>query len=238
MVLDNSGFNVDKMVEELKGLFNKQKSFNNPSSSTINPSPEGASVESSGGFQAPLKGSWKSSGGFDASSLRPNGKRGHMGVDMRAPAGTAIYPLAPGVVTNVGTDPVGGNIINIQHADGVRSYYAHLSAANVHKGDKVDNNTIIGAVGTSGNASKTWPHLHFQVWKDSQIQDPAKYFTVPAYTNLTPQEQKQGPWLSESAKQVAQNFNMKEHVDKRRVAFTKDVDQLVKVAIQFYLLSG
>lgn len=232
MVL-SSEFNVDKLIEEVKGLFSKQKSFNIPSSSPMSFTETSVST----GYQSPLKGSWKSSGGFSLSDPRPNGRKGHLGVDMRAPGGTAIYPLAPGVVTNVGTDPLGGNVVNIQHADGVRSYYAHMATAKVFKGDKVDNNTVIGTVGTSGNASTTWPHLHFQVWKDNQIQDPAKFFSVPAYTKLSEQEQKEGQWISNKAKEEAQAFRMQEHTNQRRVAFSNNVNQLVKIANQFYLLS-
>ena len=152
---------------------------------------------------------------------------------MRAPAGTPVYPLAPGVVSNVGTDPMGGNVVNVQHAGDVRTYYAHLSTARVQKGDKVTKDTILGAVGNTGNASHTFPHLHFQVWQGGQIQDPAKFFPVPQYTNLSAEEQRQGPWLSDQAKQEAQAFNMKEHVQQSRVAFSGKCDTLLKVAYQY-----
>jgi hypothetical protein len=160
-----------------------------------------------------------------------------MGVDMRCQAGTPVYPLAPGVVTNVGTDPAGGNVVNVQHANGIRTYYAHLSAARVQKGDKVDANTVIGLVGETGNAKGTVPHLHFQVWQDGQIQDPAHYFEVPAYTNVSPSE-RIGDWASEGAKQEAEAFNMQEHVARgRRLAFSRDVDTLVKAAIIYHGLT-
>lgn len=191
------------------------------------------------GYQAPIKGTWASSGGFDPVSIRPSGKKGHMGVDMRAPGGTPIYPLAPGIITNVGTDPLGGNVINIQHENGVRSYYAHLSTANVHKGDRVNYDTVIGAVGNTGNAKNTVPHLHFQVWKDNQIQNPNQYFTVPPYTQLSNVEKIRGPWLSEQAKQNAINFNMQQHNRRQRIALTQKADQLLKYTYQFNkLLSG
>jgi hypothetical protein len=134
-----------------------------------------------GSYQSPIKSGWRTSGVFDPVSVRPNGSKGHLGVDMRCAEGTPIYSFLPGVVTNVGTDSKGGNVINIQHDDGFRTYYAHLSGFNVNKGDKVDNNTIIGSVGNTGNAMHTFPHLHFQVWKNNQIQDPASFFTVPPY---------------------------------------------------------
>lgn len=213
---------LDQILLQVKNLFQGQKSFVQPTS--VNAPPD------VGGYQAPLKGGWRSSGGFAPGVKRPNGRSGHLGVDMRAPAGTAIYPLAPGVVTGVGTDPLGGNVVNIQHSHGVRSYYAHLSSAKVFKGDKVDKNTVIGSVGNTGNASHTFPHLHFQVWKDNQIQDPAQFFIVPQYTPLQKGEK---TWLSDDAKREAESFSMKDHVASRRVAFSNDVNKLYKLASLF-----
>jgi murein DD-endopeptidase MepM/ murein hydrolase activator NlpD len=178
-------------------------------------------------FQAPIKGTWQNSGGF-------GGK--HKGVDLRAPIGTPLYPIAPGVVTNVGTDPLGGNVVNVEHADGVKTYYAHLATANVQKGQKVDSNTILGTVGNTGNAQKTWPHCHFQVWKNGQIQDPAQFFPVPQYSDLNPQEKLQGMYLSPKARQDAMAFNMQQHVSGNRVA--SRMDQLVKFAELYRVYSS
>lgn len=218
---------LSKLFEEVKQLSVGKDSFLQPSTENIN----------SGEYQAPIKAEWRSSGGFEPTGrLRPNGRRGHFGVDMRCPAGTPIYPLAPGVVTNVGTDPLGGNVVNVQHANGVRSYYAHCSTVVVYKGDKVDNNTVLATVGTTGNAINGPPHLHFQVWKDNQIQDPTKYFVVPKYTEMTAEE-KRKPWLSEQAKQDAQSFNMTEHLAKQRVAFSKKIDSILKLALDYVLIA-
>ena len=223
---------IQGLIDQLKGL----SGYKNQQPAPGAPTPGGQQsqfVASPGGYTAPIHGEWHSSGGFDLVSKRPNGRTGHQGVDMRVPAGTPIYPLANGTVTNVGTDPLGGNIVNIQHANNVRTYYAHLSTAKVQKGDKVTTNTVIGTVGNTGNARHTVPHLHFQVWQDNQIQDPAKYFSVPKYTELSAEEKRQGPWLSEQAKQEAEAFNMKDHVNKRRVAFSNGVDKLLKLAYEY-----
>jgi len=184
-------------------------------------------------YMAPIHGAWASSGGFTFQPINATHPKGHMGVDMRAPAGTAIYPLAPGVVSNVGTDPMGGNVVNVAHAGNVKTYYAHMSAVRVQKGDKVNLNTILGTVGNTGNASHTFPHLHFQVWKDGQIQDPANFFSVPPYTPITQQELAHH-WVSDQAKQEAEAFNMKDHVAARRAAFASDVARLGKIADEYY----
>jgi murein DD-endopeptidase MepM/ murein hydrolase activator NlpD len=221
-------FNLDKLLQETIDLFRGQQKPVNP---RLRPDQQ-RDVQN---IQAPIKGSWLSSGGF---SLQPTDKRhpnGHMGVDMRAPAGTPIYSMAPGTVTRVGSSSLGGNTINIQHANGLRSYYAHCSTVKVHEGDRVNNNTVIATVGDSGNAKGTVPHLHFQVWKDNQIQDPAAFFSVPKYVPYDTKKEKF--WLSDQAKQEAAAFNMKSHLANRRVAFSKNVQRLVKIAEKYYNLS-
>lgn len=228
---------LDQLIEQTKLLFQQQRPAGKPSGSspgtTYLPSPadntaaEGISDE---GFQPPIKNEWKNSGGFSLVSPNAWHPNGHMGVDMRAQAGTPIYPLAAGVVTNVGTDPKGGNVVNVQHPNGVRTYYAHCSTVKVHKGDKVDKNTIIATVGNSGNAQHSVPHLHFQVWKDGQIQDPAKFFSIPKYTNIDAAEKQKGYWFSDEAQQEATAFNMKDHVTSGKMAFTRDVAKLTKLA--------
>lgn len=223
----------NQLQSEIQGLFGSKQKFNAPSAAPGASQPSQNVIPSSGGYTAPIHDEWHSSGGFTYQP-NPTHPKGHMGVDLRAPGGTPVYPMAPGIVSNVGTDPMGGNVVNIQHADNVRTYYAHLSTVRAQKGDKVNTNTIIGTVGNTGNASHTVPHLHFQVWRDGQIQDPAKFFNVPAYTNLTPQEKQRGPWLSEQAKQEAEAFNMKDHVTNRRVAFSKEIDRLLKLASRYY----
>jgi murein DD-endopeptidase MepM/ murein hydrolase activator NlpD len=227
---------LSQIVGDVKGLFDSKQSFNTPPGQTT-PKPGGNVIPSAGGFTAPIHGNWASSGGFDLTSKRPNGRIGHQGVDMRCPIGTPIYPLSDGVVTNVGTDPLGGNVVNVQHGNGVRTYYAHMSTVKVQKGDKVTTNTVLGSVGMTGNAKGTVPHLHFQVWQDGQIQDPAKYFSAPPYTQLSAEEKQQGIWLSPQAKQEAEAFNMQDHLANRRTAFSKDVDKLMKLAHDYYKLA-
>ena len=83
----------------------------------------------------------------------------------------------------------------------------------------------------------TVPHLHFQVWKNNQIQNPNQYFNIPRYTNVSAEEKRRGPWFSEQAKQDAAAFNMKEHNNKRKIAFRIKVNNLLKCADQFYKLT-
>lgn len=183
-------------------------------------------ISAPGQYQAPIKGNFSNSGGFSGAPS-PRHPQGHAGVDLRTAGGTAIYPMAPGTVTGVGSTPKGGNTVNIQHANGVRTYYAHMGTIQVQRGQQVGENTVIGTVGDSGNAKGTWPHVHFQVWKDNQIQDPAQYFSIPKYSVPTSEEQQ---WLSSQHKQNAQSFNMKRHLDNNRTAFSNRINRLVKLA--------
>ena len=221
------------LLNEMRQLFN----------APATPAPEqgqSLSGDEFRGYQPPIKATWYNSGGFDnTGQLRPNGRRGHGGIDMRTQGGTPVYPMAPGVVTNVGTDPLGGNVVNVDHQNGVTSYYAHLSTAKVFKGDRVGYDTVLGTVGNTGNAKNGVHHVHFQTWKNGTLVDPAQFFSVPKYTDIQPEEKARGVWVSDRARQEAANFNMQQHNQSKRLAFSRDVDRLLKCAHQFYkLVSG
>lgn len=229
--MDNisNDFDLERLIQEVKQLMGRPQAASAPAQN-LNRAQKAAPT----GYQAPIKGSFQNSGGFTPNVyLNPKHPKGHVGVDMRAPGGTAIYPMAPGVVTAVGPDPVGGNTVNVQHANGVRTYYAHMGTINVHKGDRVDNNTILGTVGDSGNAKNTMPHLHLQVWSNGQIQDPARYFSMPKYTNFDPK--KEHAWLSDAEKTKAQRFSIRDHVSQNRQALASvKIDRLEKIATIYY----
>jgi|688.fasta_scaffold415025_1 murein DD-endopeptidase MepM/ murein hydrolase activator NlpD len=130
-------------------------------------------------FQNPIKSEYKNIGDFGVTN--PTHPTGHKGIDIAAEKGTPVYPLTDGVVTKIYNDPKGGLAINIKHDNNYRSYYAHLNSVNVKVNDKVNLNTQIGTVGNSGNASGTSPHVHFQVWKNNQIINPATLFEFKKY---------------------------------------------------------
>lgn len=142
------------------------------------------------GFQAPLK-QWENSGNFSPGV--PTDKRhpkGHDGVDLRAPLGSSLFPIAPGTVKSVYEDPKGGLAVVINHPNNISSYYAHLNSANVKAGDVVDYGTVIGTVGYSGNAHPSrgggQPHVHLQVWENGALTNPGRFFPVKPYTPFDP----------------------------------------------------
>jgi murein DD-endopeptidase MepM/ murein hydrolase activator NlpD len=86
----------------------------------------------------------------------------HSGLDIAARTGAPIVPIMPGKVVYAGEISWGyGKHIIIDHGNGIQSIYAHLSAINVHVGQDVQMEQVIGLVGQTGWA--TGPHLHFQV---------------------------------------------------------------------------
>lgn len=217
-----SNINFNDLIQQVANLFHRQPKVNN--NSTQSEVPQAAS----GGFQAPIKGSYFNSGNYSPNQGTDyRHPKGHQGVDLRAAGGTAVHPIAPGIVTYVGTDNKGGNVVNITHPQGVRAYYAHLGSVSVNKGDKVNYDTVIGTVGNSGNAKATWPHLHIQVWKNNQIQNPGSFFTVPPYT--TPDVRAEKPWLSQDAKMQASTFDMQKYREGNQKAASK-VDELLALS--------
>jgi len=225
-------FNISEVLMYLRNLL--QRGFGQKSTAPNTPLSRSNTSVAPLTFQSPIKGSWKNSGDYSPGvATDPRHPKGHNGIDMRAPGGTAVYPMAPGVVTNVGADPKGGNIVNIDHGGGVKTYSAHLGTVNVHKGDNVDINTVIGTVGDSGNAKGTWPHVHFQVWQNGKLQNPGNFFSVPKYTKVDKTEKM---WLP-GAKDQAIAWSMKDHKQPQRVAFSRDVVVLNKIASEFYKLA-
>ncbi len=97
----------------------------------------------------------------------------HAGEDIAAPSGTPVRAAQCGTVSQAGTESGYGNIVCIQHAGGVSTCYAHLSAIDVSKGANVHVGDVIGKVGCTGSC--TGPHLHFEVRENGKATDPAPY---------------------------------------------------------------
>ena len=94
--------------------------------------------------------------------------RQHRSLDILAPRGTAVLAADDGRVLRVGSNALGGNTIYAADPEGrVVYYYAHLDAyrPGLAAGATIVRGDTLGIVGTTGNAPKDTPHLHFQVMR-------------------------------------------------------------------------
>ena len=97
----------------------------------------------------------------------------HEGIDFNAETGTPVVAAADGVVIAAAYHSEFGNMIDIDHGDGLVSRYAHLSRMDISAGRLVKRGEVIGAVGTTGRS--TGPHLHFEVRMLGVAQNPALF---------------------------------------------------------------
>lgn len=97
----------------------------------------------------------------------------HTGIDISCPQGTGISPVSSGVVTFATYNGSYGNLIKVDHGNGVESWYAHCSAIYVSVGQSVAPGSVIGAVGQTGNT--TGPHLHLEIRIGGAPVNPQNY---------------------------------------------------------------
>ena len=100
----------------------------------------------------------------------------HAGVDFRGPTGAPIFAAAKGKVAFVGWRPGYGKAVEIDHGNGLRTRYAHMSALGTQVGQTVKAGDVIGAVGSTGRS--TGPHLHFEVRLHNQPVNPRPFLEV------------------------------------------------------------
>ena len=100
--------------------------------------------------------------------------RSHEGQDIFAPRGTPILSATSGYVVKIGEDNLGGHTVSVVGDGGRKYYYAHLDsyARNLEVGDYVTRTTVLGYVGSTGNADGTPPHLHFGIYTTTGAINP------------------------------------------------------------------
>lgn len=99
--------------------------------------------------------------------------RFHAGVDIAGSTGDPIYATADGVVVHSERDSAEGNNITIDHGNGIRTRYMHMSKLIAEVGDKVSKGDVIGELGSTGRS--TGPHIHYEVLVAGDQSDPIPY---------------------------------------------------------------
>ena len=112
------------------------------------------------------------SSGFKSRRFHPVLKRSrpHLGTDYAARTGTPVWATAKGRVAHAGQKGGFGKLVEIEHANGYRTRYAHLSRIHVRRGQTVQKADVIGRVGSTGLA--TGPHLHYELLRDGRQLNP------------------------------------------------------------------
>ena len=103
----------------------------------------------------------------------------HSGQDFAGAYGSPVYVTAPGVVSFTGVRSGYGGTIEVDHGQGFKTRYAHLSAISVHVGQQVAVGQRIGAIGSTGRS--TGPHLHYEVWVNGRAQNPLRFVKAGDY---------------------------------------------------------
>ncbi|MBN3524274.1 peptidoglycan DD-metalloendopeptidase family protein [Paenibacillus apiarius] len=122
--------------------------------------------EGTGSFDWPVSGATLTSG------YGTRWGRMHKGIDMVS-SDRSIMAADEGVVVFAGEKSGYGNCIIVNHRNGYKTLYGHLSKIDINVGDIVEKGQDIGVMGNTGNSTGT--HLHFEIHKDDEVQNPLKY---------------------------------------------------------------
>jgi len=108
----------------------------------------------------------------------------HSGVDISVPPGTPVRVTADGIVVEAQWDGGFGKLVVVDHGNGLRTFYAHLSRIDVIPGQEVRLGQVVGGSGSTGRA--TAPHLHYEVHLGASPVNPYPYLakagTLPSGT--------------------------------------------------------
>jgi murein DD-endopeptidase MepM/ murein hydrolase activator NlpD len=131
---------------------------------------------------------------------RDGGIRSHEGIDIKAPRGTPVVASEDGMITQTGTNKLGGKIVFLSAVGSPYSiYYAHLDSQLVSVGQRVVRGDTLGLVGNTGNAITTTPHLHFGIYaRGSGAVDPLPF--INDKKEKIPGLPKTSGWLGDSVR--------------------------------------
>lgn len=100
----------------------------------------------------------------------------HGGIDFAGSEGSDVFSVADGVVSFAGQRTGYGNVVEINHGDGLVTRYAHARAVAVKVGDMVSKDQLVAYMGSTGRSTGT--HLHYEVLRNGKQIDPASFIRV------------------------------------------------------------
>lgn len=109
----------------------------------------------------------------------------HQGIDIAAPFGTEVFVAADGVVTEARRAGGYGNMVRVDHGNGLETVYGHLRRINVQAGQTLRRGACVGLVGSTGRS--TGPHLHYEVRENGKPVCPIRNGYMPAAQAGLPQ---------------------------------------------------
>lgn len=116
---------------------------------------------------------WPTVGGYISSHVGYRWGRLHKGLDIARPSNYAIKAADNGTVVEAGYDGSFGNKVVINHNNGMKTIYAHMSSIHVSVGQTVSRGQQIGVMGSTGNSTGT--HLHFELYINGALKNPLEY---------------------------------------------------------------
>jgi murein DD-endopeptidase MepM/ murein hydrolase activator NlpD len=102
----------------------------------------------------------------------------HTGIDFRGTYGEPAHATAAGTVTSAGWNGGYGQMVEIDHGNGLATRYGHLSEIDVRVGQSVRIGQVVGRIGSTGRS--TGPHLHYETRVDGEAVDPQKFLKAGA----------------------------------------------------------
>lgn len=128
--------------------------------------------------RAPVADSYITSGFGVRADPFGGGREFHKGIDFEARTGDPVLAVADGVVTFAGIRSGYGDVVEVDHGNGLVTRYAHNSRLVVQVGDLVRRGQVIARAGSTGRS--TGAHVHFEVWKDGRVVNPRPYLQPPS----------------------------------------------------------